>query len=57
MIQKVIAAVDDLMEKVKVQLLGGGRIGCSEKKGFQALFKGKQSRIQSGAVTVGSSED
>lgn len=45
------------MEIVKVQLLGGGRICCSEKKGFQALSKSKQSRIQSGAVTVGSSEE
>ena len=33
--QKVITVGDELMEKMKIQLLGVGRIGFSEEKGFQ----------------------
>lgn len=34
MIQKVIIVGDELMKKIKVQLLGVGRIGFSEEERF-----------------------
>lgn len=34
-IQKVITVGDGLMEKINVQLLGGGKIGLSEEINFQ----------------------
>ena len=37
--QRVVAVGDDQMDKMKIQLLGVGRIGSCEEKGFQGLSK------------------
>ena len=37
--QRVVSVRDDQMDKMKIQLLGVGRIGFSEEESFQGLFK------------------
>lgn len=43
MAQKVITVRDEMMEKIKVQLLGGGGIDFPEEMRFQGSPKGSKS--------------